>query len=44
MKASSFVSILTIRTDRAVLTRNFLPWPAVEDLQESETTVQAIPA
>ena len=44
MKVSSFVSILTTRADGTVfVTGNFRRRPAVEDLQKSETAVQAIP-
>jgi hypothetical protein len=44
MKVSSFASILTTRADVTVAVgENFQPWPTVEDLQKSETTVQAIP-
>jgi hypothetical protein len=44
MKVSSFVSILAKRTDGTVLvTGNFQRRPTVEVLQESDTTVQAIP-
>ncbi len=44
MKVSSFVSILTTSADgTVVVTGNFQRWPAVEDLQESETPVHAIP-
>jgi hypothetical protein len=44
MKVSSFVSILTTSADGTVLvTVNFQRRPKVEGLQESETTVQAIP-
>jgi hypothetical protein len=44
MIVSSFVSILTTRADGTVVVPgNFQAWPTVEDLKESETTVQAIP-
>jgi hypothetical protein len=44
MKVSSFVPILTKRTDGTVVVMGNLQCrPAVENLQESETTVQAIP-
>ena len=44
MKVSSFMSILTTRAEGTVIvTGNFQPWPTVEVLQESDTTVQAIP-
>ena len=44
MKVSSFMSILTTRVDGTVVVMgNFQRRPTVEDLQKSETTVQAIP-
>jgi hypothetical protein len=44
MQVSSFVSILTTSSEWAVVASgNFHGRPSVEDLQRSETTVQAIP-